>query len=61
MCCAVITSYLVRYLFALVLSQHTALGFDGIAIAYSLAPFISAGICAAFMATGRWKHTNIAQ
>ncbi len=61
MCCAVITSYLVRYLFALVLSRHTALGFDGIAIAYSLAPFISAGICGTFIATGRWKKVNIAQ
>ncbi len=61
MCCAIITSYLVRYLFALILSQHTPLGFDGIAIAYSLAPFISTGICAAFMATGRWKRVSIAQ
>lgn len=61
MCCAIITSYLVRYLLALVLSRYTALGFDGIAIAYSLAPFISAGICAAYMASGRWKKIKIAQ
>lgn len=55
MCCAIVTSYLVRYLFALVLSRHSPLGFDGIAIAYSLAPFISAGICTCYIAGGRWK------
>ena len=55
MCCAIVTSYLVRYLFALVLSRYSPLGFDGIAIVYSLAPFISAGICTCYIAGGRWK------
>lgn len=55
MCCAIVTSYLVRYLFTLVLSRYSPLGFDGIAIAYSLAPFISAGICTCYIAGGRWK------
>ena len=55
MCCAIVTSYPVRSLFALVLRRHSPLGFDGIAIAYSLAPFISAGICPCYSAGGRWK------
>ena len=55
MCCAVITAYLVRYLFALILSRYTGLGFEGIAVAYSMAPFISAGICTAYLASGKWR------
>lgn len=37
----------------------TALGFDGIAIAYSIAPFISCAICSVFIASGRWKKPRI--
>lgn len=55
MCCAIITTYLIRYLFAWILSRYTALGFEGIAIAYSAAPFVSAAICTVYLATGRWK------
>ena len=59
MCCAIITAYLVRYLLAWVFSCYTPLGFEGIAIAYSIAPFVSAGICAAYMASGKWKKPKI--
>lgn len=58
-CCAVISAYLVRYLLAWVFSRMTALGFDGIAIAYSIAPFISCAICSVFIASGRWKKPRI--
>lgn len=58
-CCAVISAYLVRYLLAWVFSRMTALGFDGIAIAYSIAPFISCAICSVFIASGRWKKSRI--
>ena len=58
MCCAIITAYLIRYLFAFVLSRHTPLGFEGIAIAYSAAPFVSAGICGVYLASGRWKQSR---
>ena len=57
--CAVISAYLVRYLLAWVFSRCTALGFDGIAIAYSIAPFVSCGICAVFIASGKWKTPRI--
>ena len=58
MCCAVITAYLIRYLFAFVLSRHTPLGFEGIAAAYSAAPFVSTGICGVYLASGRWKQSR---
>lgn len=56
MCCAVITAYLIRYLFAFLLSRYTNLGFEGIAVAYSAAPFVSTGICSWYLISGRWKH-----
>lgn len=58
MCCAIITAYLVRYFFAFVLSRHTPLGFEGIAVAYSAAPFVSAGICSLYLLSGRWKQSR---
>ena len=57
--CATISAYLIRYLLALVFSHLTPLGFNGIGIAYSIAPFVSAFICSAYIASGRWKRANI--
>lgn len=57
--CATISAYLIRYLLAWVFSHLTPLGFNGIGIAYSIAPFVSALICAAYIASGRWKQQNI--
>ena len=59
MCCAVITAYLIRYLFAFILSRYTPLGFEGIAVAYSAAPFVSAGICGLYLLSGRWKQHGV--
>ena len=57
--CATISAYLIRYLLAWVLSHLTSLGFNGIGIAYSIAPFVSAIICSLYLASGRWKRQNI--
>lgn len=57
--CATISAYLIRYLLAWVFSHLTPLGFNGIGIAYSIAPFVSAFICSAYIASGRWKRANI--
>lgn len=58
-CCAVISAYLVRTLLAWYFSRCTFLGFNGIALAYSIAPFVSCAICTLYIASGRWKHSKI--
>lgn len=56
---SVTMSFGIRYLVALLLSKYTFLGFNGIALAYSLAPLFGITVSLCFLATGRWKTSRI--
>ena len=56
---SIISAFGVRYMLALVLSRHTALGFNGIALAYSAAPFVGIFIGLYMFTSGRWKTSRI--
>lgn len=51
----IISSFGVRFVAAYLLSHFTALGFNGIALAYSCAPLVGISICSYFFITGKWK------
>ena len=55
MCSGIISAFGVRYVAAYLLSHFTALGFNGIALAYSCAPLVGISICSYFVITGKWK------
>ena len=50
----------VRYFAAMLLSRYTVLGFNGIALAYSLAPILGIAIAVYFLISGKWKTPRIA-
>lgn len=51
----IISAFGVRYAVAYLLCHFTALGFNGIGLAYSCAPLVGIGICCWFFVTGKWK------
>ncbi|MCC8028281.1 MAG: MATE family efflux transporter [Lachnospiraceae bacterium] len=56
---ALIAAFVVRYALAWVLSQRTAMGFNGIALSYVFAPCATLGIGGVFALTGRWKRPRV--
>ncbi|MCD8099456.1 MAG: MATE family efflux transporter [Oscillospiraceae bacterium] len=59
MTCAILSAFVARYTLAVIFSQYTALGFDGIALAYPLSPLISITISGIYLLSGRWKISRI--
>lgn len=59
MACSIISAFGIRYVMALVLSQYTSMGFNGIALAYSCAPLLGIAVCIYFLLSGRWKKSRI--
>ena len=59
MACSVISAFAVRYAFAYILSSFTSLGFNGIALAYSIAPLVGIAISSYFLVSGRWKNSRV--
>lgn len=59
MLCAIFSAFIVRYSLALIFSQHTSLGFLGIAWAYIFAPMASCIVCIIFLCTGKWKQSRL--
>lgn len=55
MASALFMSIGIRYAAAYLISQHTTLGFSGIALTYSVAPLFGIAIAAYFLVSGRWK------
>ena len=58
MACALVTAFAVRYVACLILSNEAILGFNGIAVAYILAPVVALIIAGLFTASGRWKRAR---
>ncbi len=56
---ALIAAFVVRYALAWILSQKTAMGFNGIALSYVFAPCATLGIGGIFALTGRWKRPRV--
>ncbi len=56
---ALIAAFVVRYALAWILSQKTAMGFNGIALSYVFAPCATLGIGGIFAMTGRWKRPRV--
>ncbi|MGN1002968.1 MAG: MATE family efflux transporter [Oscillospiraceae bacterium] len=52
----VTSAFGVRYASALLLSRCTALGFNGIALAYSAAPLLGIAVAGVFLLSGKWKE-----
>lgn len=52
-------SFAIRYLSAFLLSNYTVLGFNGIALAYSLAPLLGITVSICFLVSGKWKTSRI--
>lgn len=59
MICALSSAFLVRFAFSYVLSLNTPLGFNGIALAYVLAPCLALSIAGLYTLSGRWKRPRI--
>lgn len=57
---SLIISVGIRFTAAYLISQYTALGFSGIALAYSLAPVVGIAIAGFFLLSGKWKAPRIA-
>lgn len=57
--CSAFSSIGVRYALAFVLSNYTAMGFNGIALAYSGSPLVGAIIGGLFLISGRWKRSSV--
>lgn len=55
MAAAISQAFLIRYAVAFLLSRYTALGFQGIAAAYSAAPLLGITVSVVFLLSGRWK------
>lgn len=48
-----------RYVFAFLLSKYTTLAFNGIALAYSIAPLLGIAVSVYFLVSGRWQKSRI--
>lgn len=59
MAAAVSQAFLVRCVLAFCLSRYTALGFNGIAVAYSAAPILGLSIAGLFLLSGKWKTPRV--
>ncbi|MCD8097202.1 MAG: hypothetical protein LUE31_04010, partial [Lachnospiraceae bacterium] len=59
MSCALVNSCIVRLFVAWLLSSFTSLGFQGLALAFSAAPYVSVIITAPFLITGKWKVNHV--
>lgn len=59
MASSITMAFAVRYLAALLLSKYTVLGFNGIALAYSLAPLLGIAVSICFLVSGRWKTSRV--
>ncbi len=56
---SVFSAFAVRYLVAWLLSQHTAMGFNGIALGYACSPLVGIALCLFFFVTGKWKRSRL--
>lgn len=56
MAAAMSQAFLIRYALAFLLSRYTALGFNGIAWAYSAAPLLGITVSVVFILSGKWKR-----
>lgn len=56
---SVTMSFAIRYLAAFLLSNYTSLGFNGIGLAYSLAPLLGIAVSICFLVSGKWKTSRI--
>lgn len=56
---SVFSAFAVRYLVAWLLSQHTALGFNGIALGFACSPFVGIAVCLFFFISGKWKRSRM--
>lgn len=52
-------AFIIRLAFSHVLTRFSPLGFDGIALAYVLAPCLSIAISGLFILSGRWKKPRV--
>lgn len=59
MCCSFLSAFGMRYAGAYLLSNFTSLGFNGIALAYSLAPLVGITVGGYFLVSGRWKKSRV--
>lgn len=59
MTCSFLSAFGVRYAGAYLLSRFTSLGFNGIALAYSVAPLVGISIGGFYLISGRWKKSRI--
>ena len=56
---SIFSAFAVRYLVAWLLSQHTALGFNGIALGFACSPFVGIAVCLFFFISGKWKRSRM--
>ncbi len=56
---SIFSAFAVRYLVAWLLSQYTALGFNGIALGYACSPIVGIAVCLFFFITGKWKRSRL--
>ena len=56
---SITSAFGIRYALAALLSRHTLLGFNGIALAYSAAPLLGIAVAIIFLLSGRWKKSRI--
>jgi len=59
MVCGIISAFVARYSSAWLLSRVFMLGFNGIAISYTVGPVVSSAICIIFLLTGKWKTPRV--
>lgn len=52
-------AFIIRLAFSHILTRFSSLGFDGIALAYVLAPCLSIAIAGLFTLSGRWKKPRV--
>ncbi len=59
MICALSSAFAVRFAFSHILANFSPMGFNGIALAYVLAPILAIAIAGLFTLSGRWKKPRV--
>lgn len=59
MVCGILSAFVARYSSAWILSRVFMLGFNGIALSYTVGPVVSSAICIIFLLTGKWKTPRV--